>query len=104
MAEQGKDPARDRSGKVWGIDHGLSFNRYPKLRTVLWQYVGAPVAPDLMADLRRTRRRWDELRRELAPLLDRHELDAFAARLDRFLEIGRYPNLNPRRNVPYGWW
>jgi len=95
---------RDATGKVWGIDHGLSFNRYPKLRTVLWQYVGAPVAPELLADLRRARRRWDALCRELAPLLDRHELDAFTARADRFLELGTYPNLNPRRNVPYGWW
>ena len=23
----------DASGKVWGIDHGLTFNREPKLRT-----------------------------------------------------------------------
>jgi len=95
---------RDRWGKVWGIDHGLTFNRYPKLRTVLWQYVGSPISPDLLADLRRHRRRVDDLRRELAPYLDRGELDALVARFDRMLETGAYPTLNPRRNVPYGWW
>lgn len=94
----------DLGGKVWGIDHGLSFNRYPKLRTVLWQYVGEPVAPDLLADLRRARGGWAGIRRELSPLLDQGEIDAFAARVDRFIEIGSYPKLNPRRNVPYGWW
>lgn len=95
---------RDRAGKVWGIDHGLTFNRSPKLRTVLWQYVGEAVSPDLLADVRRVRRRSDELCRDLGPFLDRGELEALLARIDRVLEIGRYPNLNARRNVPYGWW
>lgn len=94
---------RDAAGKVWGIDHGLTFNRYPKLRTVLWQYVGDPVSPDLLADLRRLRRAGD-LDRDLMPFLDRGEIDAVLSRIDRFLETGVYPTLNPRRNVPYGWW
>ena len=95
---------RDTTGKVWGIDHGLAFNRYPKLRTLLWQYVGEPIAPELMGTLRRSRRRWDELCRELAPLLDQSEIEALTGRLDQLIGRGAYPNLNPRRNVPYGWW
>jgi uncharacterized repeat protein (TIGR03843 family) len=95
---------RDRAGKVWGIDHGLTFNRQPKLRTVLWQYVGEPVSPTLMDDLRAVKARQREARRLLAPFLDRGELDALFARIDAFLERGAYPSLNPRRNVPYGWW
>ena len=95
---------RDRRGKVWGIDHGLTFNRYPKLRTVLWQYVGSPISPELLADLARFRARSTELRREYGRLLDRAEVDALFARVDRSLETRAYPNLNPRRNVPYGWW
>ena len=95
---------RDPQGKVWGIDHGLTFHRHPKLRTVLWQYVGARVAPDLLGDLRRLRRRPEDLVRELSPYLDRSEIDALLGRVDRFVESGVYPNLNPRRNVPYGWW
>ena len=95
---------RDRRGKVWGIDHGLTFNRYPKLRTVLWQYVGSPISSALLADLGRLRARPTDLRRDLAPLLDRAEVDALFGRIDRSLDTRTYPTLNPRRNVPYGWW
>jgi hypothetical protein len=95
---------RDATGKVWGIDHGLTFNRVPKLRTVLWQYVGCRVSPPLVADLARLRAQADDLRAELSKLLARDELDALVARVDRFLERPVYPDLNPRRNVPYGWW
>ena len=42
---------RDSLGNVWGIDHGLTFNREPKLRTVLWQFVGEPISPALLCEL-----------------------------------------------------
>ncbi|MGE3272893.1 MAG: hypothetical protein AB7P40_29415, partial [Chloroflexota bacterium] len=29
---------KDRQGKLWGIDHGLTFNTDPKLRTVIWDW------------------------------------------------------------------
>ncbi|MDQ3044761.1 MAG: hypothetical protein M3R06_06355, partial [Chloroflexota bacterium] len=95
---------RDRFGKVWGIDHGLTFNRYPKLRTVLWQHVGALIAPSLRADLRRFQTSTAEFGCELSPWLADVEIDALFARVDRLVESGEYPPLNPRRNVPYGWW
>ena len=95
---------RDRHGKVWGIDHGLTFNRFPKLRTVLWQYVGDPISPDLRADLDRMVRHASDLRPTLAAYLDEGELDALFERARRFRDAGCYPPLNPRRNVPYGWW
>jgi hypothetical protein len=95
---------RDTSGRVWGIDHGLTFNRVPKLRTVLWQFVGQPVSKPLIRDLACLHERAAELRAALRPLLDHAELDALFARLDRFLERPTYPELNPRRNIPYGWW
>ncbi|HQY31310.1 MAG TPA: SCO1664 family protein, partial [Thermomicrobiales bacterium] len=46
---------RDRSGRPWGIDHGLTFNVDFKLRTVLWQYVGHPISEQLLVDLARVR-------------------------------------------------
>ena len=95
---------RDASGKVWGIDHGLTFNRVPKLRTVLWQFVSCPISPRLVSDLARLREQAEDIRADLAGLLDRAELDALFARLNRFLERPIYPDLNPRRNIPYGWW
>src|SRR5262249_51644867 len=95
---------RDQSGKVWGIDHGLTFNEYPKLRTVLWQFVGRPVSPALLDDLRRLRRDESKVRAEFGYYLSRAELNAMFSRVNRFLESGQFPALNPHRNVPYGWW
>jgi hypothetical protein len=95
---------RDSSGKVWGIDHGLTFNRDPKLRTVLWQFVGEPISPPLLAELRALSRRTDDLAEELRGVISRGEIEALLRRMQHLSEQGRYPMLNPRRNVPYGWW
>jgi hypothetical protein len=95
---------RDQAGKPWGIDHGLTFNAYPKLRTVLWQFVGEPVAPELMEDLRAIQRDQARFEQALAPYLHETEIEQAIRRAHLFLERGVYPTLNPRRNVPYGWW
>ncbi len=95
---------RDHQGKVWGIDHGLTFNRYPKLRTVLWQFVGSPISPSLLSDLRCLRATEDLLREDFRSCLATAEIDALVGRIDQLLDTETYPPLNPRRNVPYGWW
>lgn len=41
----------DRHGRLWGIDHGVTFADEPKLRTVLWGWAGEPLPDDLRADL-----------------------------------------------------
>jgi uncharacterized repeat protein (TIGR03843 family) len=95
---------RDVTGKVWGIDHGLTFNREPKLRTVLWQFVGEPISPMLMRDLIELQSRREELRDTLAGVIDGGEIEALLRRISRLADQGCYPPLSPRRNVPYGWW
>jgi uncharacterized repeat protein (TIGR03843 family) len=95
---------RDSSGKVWGIDHGLTFNREPKLRTVLWQFVGEPISASLLQELRDLRDRGDDLRVALADILSPVEIQALLRRISQFADHGCYPVLSPRRNVPYGWW
>ena len=45
----------DANGDVWGIDHGLTFNEEPKLRTVMWQFNGEPIAEVFAPDLERDR-------------------------------------------------
>jgi hypothetical protein len=94
----------DVNGKVWGIDHGLTFNDEPKLRTVMWQFSGVPVSASLAADLERILDSLEFLTEELSPWLSRRELSAFVHRVDALLTAGCYPPLNPYRNIPYGWW
>jgi uncharacterized repeat protein (TIGR03843 family) len=40
-------PTKD--GRVYGIDHGVTFSVEPKLRTLLWQWAGQPI-PDAELD------------------------------------------------------
>ncbi|HEV2527300.1 MAG TPA: SCO1664 family protein [Thermomicrobiales bacterium] len=94
----------DVTGKVWGIDHGLTFNREPKLRTVLWQYIGMPVADELLADLVRLAEAETEVRAELGHWLKRAELDALYRRIQQFIETPVYPGMPDHRSVPYGWY
>jgi hypothetical protein len=94
----------DHTGRIWGIDHGLTFNVDFKLRTVLWQFVGQPVSRQLIVDLRRVRSCEAELRAELEPLLNERELITLLRRIDAFLAEPVFPILDPGRNIPYGWW
>ena len=36
----------DDDGNVWLIDHGVCFAVEPKLRTVIWTFVGEPMPED----------------------------------------------------------
>ncbi len=98
---------KGKDGKVYGIDHGLTFNTQPKLRTVLWDYTGQPFPEKLRNDLET--RLGDEaavasLRAELAPLLDRGEINRFFARAQRALKLGVYPDFGSgnTHHVPWG--
>lgn len=81
-----------RDGHVWGIDHGLTFHVAPKLRTVIWDFAGEPLRPELaeavrclVAELRAARGM--ALRNLLAPA----ELDALARRGETLLADGVLP-------------
>lgn len=91
-------------GRIIGIDHGLTFNRYPKLRTVMWQFVEEPIRPELLADMDQLADTLEPLQRELERLLAPAEVAAFLVRLDELLEIQQYPMLDPNLNIPWGWW
>ncbi|HET7661593.1 MAG TPA: SCO1664 family protein [Oryzihumus sp.] len=86
---------RLEAGSLWGFDHGVSFNVEPKLRTVLWGWMGQPL-PE--RDLERLGRLSAELdaessavRTALAPLLTVEEVEALRARVSRLLGRGRFP-------------
>ncbi len=94
----------DVHDRIWGIDHGLTFNVVPKLRTVLWQFVGDPVSLELLGDIARVRNDEETLRERFRGLLMREEIEALIDRFDTIIASGRHPVLDPHRNVPYGWW
>ncbi|MBI1350875.1 MAG: SCO1664 family protein [Actinomycetales bacterium] len=43
----------DVDGRVWAIDHGVTFAVDEKLRTVLWGWAGDPVPESVMTDVER---------------------------------------------------
>ena len=63
--------------RLWAIDHGLTFHTEPKLRTVIWDFAGEPLAAGLLADLRPPAGR--RCRTDLAGLLDADEVAATVA-------------------------
>ena len=44
-------------GRIWGIDHGLSFHAQPKLRTVMWDFAGEVLPDEVRVGLRARGRR-----------------------------------------------
>lgn len=91
-------------GRIWGIDHGLTFNSAPKLRTVVWDYCGEPIPELLVNDLcslRDNQARIAALCDDLEPLLLAEEIEALVRRLDHLIEQTRYPAPESRRYVPW---
>ncbi|MFI1563463.1 SCO1664 family protein [Streptomyces sp. NPDC020490] len=81
-------------GRLYGIDHGVTFNTENKLRTLLWGWAGEPLTPealDVLANLREALDGAGTLARKLAVLITPAELDATRARVDALLESGRHP-------------
>ena len=95
---------RDHQGHIWCIDHGLTFNAQPKLRTVIWDYAGQPIPSDLLDDLRKLKAQLTdstEMRSVLERLLSPREMNRLRKRLDFLLETGCFPQPGPGRSVPW---
>lgn len=93
---KGSHCLRDAGGRLWAIDHGVSFSPEPKLRTVLWGWAGQRLRE---ADLDRLRRFEAALDDEnvvatLEGLLPERDVAALAGRLHRLLAKGRHPSPN----------
>ncbi|MFV5994023.1 SCO1664 family protein [Streptomyces sp. NPDC056231] len=91
-------PAPD--GRLYGIDHGVTFNADDKLRTLLWGWAGEPLTAEAVDVL-------DRLAEELAPgtalvtrltaLITAAEIDALRERVEALRVTGRHPG-------PSGGW
>jgi uncharacterized repeat protein (TIGR03843 family) len=93
-------------GRVVAIDQGLCFSVEPKLRTVIWDFVGEPIPAGLVSDLERVRAGLSSaggpLVAELGGLLSRSELRALQQRIESLLIGGCLPEPLPDRR-PYPW-
>lgn len=91
-------------GRLWMIDHGLTFNAVPKLRTVIWDFTGAPVPSRLTQSLQACRAALSNggaLQQALSCLLDAAELQALERRLSRIIEKPVFPGPATYRSVPW---
>lgn len=92
----------DVRGKLWGVDHGLTFHVEPKLRTVIWAFEREPIPPRLLDDLSS---RAPDAADALAGVLAPEETRALSDRVDRLLRTGTFPAPGPgRRHVPWPPW
>lgn len=94
----------DAVGKLWAVDHGLSFNVEDKLRTVIWEFAGEPVAAEQRARLETLAGKLKDeagLREALAGLLSVEEIAATAGRTSRLLEVGCYPAPDSQYRLPW---
>lgn len=95
---------KGNDGRLWAIDHGICFHAENKLRTVLWDYAGKPLRPDLLADLvglRASLNGGGNLTELFGGLLAADELRALRRRLDRMIDTGKHPDPGPGRNIPW---
>lgn len=80
------------NGHRHGVDHGLTFHRDHKLRTVLWGWLGDPLTPEERDGIDRVSEGLrGELGRNLAELLSAEEIASLAARCARLRLAGRFP-------------
>jgi uncharacterized repeat protein (TIGR03843 family) len=86
-----------RGADLFGIDHGLCFHAEPKLRTVIWDWSGAPLTADARSALERIER--DRSSLGLDPLLNRAELAALDRRVRDLLEADELPS--PDEDAPW---
>lgn len=95
----------DPTGHLWGIDHGITFNRDHKLRTVIWDFAGEPISDDLLTDVERLLTHLTDpdstFRQSLCRLLNDSEIHAFQRRMEKVLRNRRYPQPGPGPNYPW---
>ena len=94
----------DPHGKLWAVDHGLTFHTEPKLRTVIWAFAEERLTPRLRRDLEHLGVQLaddGELGGRLTELLSRDEAEATLARVETLLVEDRFPA--PQGDRPLPW-
>ena len=88
-------------GRLWAIDHGLCFHVEDKLRTVIWDFAGDPLATHHAQGLTRL---VDEPPAELVELLSPSEVEALRWRAGALVDAGQLPEPDDDAPwPPYPW-
>jgi hypothetical protein len=94
----------DANDKVWVIDHGLTFHVDQKLRTVIWDFSGEPLPPELCGDVERALAQLQKgrLAEMLGELLRPGEIRVLKRRLRGVLDPSwRFPEPTSAWSVPW---
>jgi uncharacterized repeat protein (TIGR03843 family) len=95
----------DKEGRVWAIDHGVTFNVEPKLRTVIWDFAGDPIPAPARAAARRLAAALEgdggEAREAFATLLQGDEVEMLATRARELARPARFPAPDSSWSFPW---
>ena len=95
----------DADGRIWAVDHGLTFNPLARRRTVMFEFNGTPYPDDLLSSIEELQALLNcpdsELRGKLASALDDHEIDSLLRRAEDMVKNRVFPVLDPDWNVPW---
>jgi uncharacterized repeat protein (TIGR03843 family) len=89
----------DANGKLWSIDHGLTFHSDTKIRTVIWDFSGEKIPKPLLKRLEKLSRELESPKGSLMGMLELLHPNEVAALRDRVawvLTEGVYPGLPGR--------
>ena len=91
-----------KDGRLWAVDHGLSFHVEPKLRTVIWEFAEQPFEDGLRDILKRTEEQLEgALGERLTKILSLEESAATLARVKRLRAAGHFPTPETDRPLPW---
>lgn len=94
-------------GRVWSIDHGLTFNTELKTRTVIWEYVDEPLPDRVLEGIERLLGALDAPEgdvAELVAILPYDQVAALRKRARKLLKRGVFPEFPAGANYrPVPW-
>jgi uncharacterized repeat protein (TIGR03843 family) len=89
----------DSESRIWGIDHGLCFHVERKLRTVMWDFAGEQLPPEVLSGCETV---VEAVPEAVAALLESNERAALQRRAAAMLRKPRFPS--PRDDYrAYPW-
>ena len=95
----------DEDNHIWIIDHGICFHSQPKLRTVIWNFIGEKIPEDLMLDVSRLIMSLEsktDTFHQLSNLLSTNEISSIISRSKNIIDQKTFPPPD-QNNRPYPW-